>query len=160
MPGLYGYVSATKWLGEIELTRLDAFDSYWVTRGWAQEAPIKLQSRIDVPRSGATVSAGLVRIGGVAWGGLRGVSTVEVRARPRNAEETASNGWIAAEVGEELSDSSWRQWVAEWSASPGEYDLQVRATDRSGLTQTAEQHTAFPDGATGYHRIQVRVEAA
>jgi len=159
VPGLYGYVSATKWLGEIELTRLDAFDSYWVTRGWAQQAPIKLQSRIDIPRDRATVSAGLVRLGGVAWGGLRGVSAVEVRAQPRNAEEPASNGWITAEVGDELSDSSWRQWVAEWSASPGDYDLQVRAIDRSGLTQTAEQHGKRPDGATGHHQVRVRVEA-
>lgn len=160
VPGLYGYVSATKWLGEIELTRLDAFDSYWVARGWAQKAPIKLQSRIDVPRGDATVSAGLVHIGGVAWGGLRGVSAVEVRARPRDAEEAAASDWMAARVGAELSDSSWRQWVAEWPASPGDYDLEVRATDRGGLPQAAAQHPPFPDGATGYHRIRVGVEAA
>ena len=82
VPGLYGYVSATKWLGEIELSRLDSFDSYWVDRGWAQQAPIKLQSRIDVPRGGQSLAPGKLRIAGVAWGGLSGVSGVQVRVKP------------------------------------------------------------------------------
>ncbi len=160
VPGLYGYVSATKWLGEIELSRLDSFDSYWVYRGWAQQAPIKLQSRIDVPRGGQSLAPGKLRIAGVAWGGLSGVSGVQVRVSRRSAGGERSDGaWTDAELGEELSDSSWRQWVADWVASEGVFDLQVRAIDRSGMVQTAEQAPPFPDGATGHHTIRVRIRA-
>ena len=117
VPGLYGYVSATKWLGEIELSTLDSFDSYWVRRGWAQQAPIKLQSRIDVPHAGATLAPGNVRVAGVAWGGLSGVSGVQVRPGERSSGAQPSEGeWINAVLSEELSDSSWRQWV--WSTGP------------------------------------------
>ena len=160
VPGLYGYVSATKWLGEIELSRLDAFDSYWVQRGWAPQAPIKLQSRIDVPHGGDSLAPGNVRIAGVAWGGLSGVSGVQVRPRQRlSGGRRSEGGWIDAELGEELSDSSWRQWVADWLATDGTFDLEVRAIDRSGMVQTSEQHAAFPNGATGHHTIRVSIEA-
>ena len=160
VPGLYGYVSATKWLGEIELSRLDSFDSYWVYRGWAQQAPIKLQSRIDVPRGGQSLAPGKLRIAGVAWGGLSGVSGVQVRVRRRSSGEQRSEGaWTDAELGEELSDSSWRQWVTDWLATEGVFDLEVRAIDRGGMVQTPEQRPPFPDGATGHHTIRARVRA-
>ena len=159
VPGLYGYVSATKWLGEIELSRLDTFDSYWVQRGWSQQGPIKLQSRIDVPRAGAVLSPGNVRIAGVAWGGLRGVSGVQVRPNARGGAQPLEGGWLDAILSEELSDSTWRQWVADWPASKGTFDLEVRAIDRSGEVQTNESAPPFPDGATGHHMIGVNVNA-
>ena len=159
VPGLYGYVSATKWLGEIELSTLDSFDSYWVRRGWAQQAPIKLQSRIDVPHAGATLAPGNVRVAGVAWGGLSGVSGVQVQPDERSpGAQPSESGWIDAVLSEELSDSSWRQWVVDWPATEGAFRLEVRAIDRSGMVQTAEQMEPFPDGATGHHTIAVTVE--
>ena len=159
VPGLYGYVSATKWLGEIELSTLDSFDSYWVRQGWAQQAPIKLQSRIDVPHAGATLAPGNVRVAGVAWGGLSGVSGVQVRPGERSpGAQPSEGGWIDAVLSEELSDSSWRQWVVDWPATEGAFRLEVRAIDRSGMVQTAEQMEPFPDGATGHHTIAVTVE--
>ena len=159
VPGLYGYVSATKWLGEIELSTLDSFDSYWVRRGWAQQAPIKLQSRIDVPHAGATLAPGNVRVAGVAWGGLSGVSGVQVRPGERSpGAQPSEGGWIDAVLSEELSDSSWRQWVVDWPATEGAFRLEVRAIDRSGMVQTAERMEPFPDGATGHHTIAVTVE--
>ena len=159
VPGLYGYVSATKWLGEIELSTLDSFDSYWVRRGWAQQAPIKLQSRIDVPHAGATLAPGNVRVAGVAWGGLSGVSGVQVRPGERSpGAQPSEGGWIDAVLSEELSDSSWRQWVVDWPATEGAFRLEVRAIDRSGMVQAAEQMEPFPDGATGHHTIAVTVE--
>jgi DMSO/TMAO reductase YedYZ molybdopterin-dependent catalytic subunit len=157
VPGLYGYVSATKWLAEIELTRLEDFDGYWIPRGWAKEAPIKTQSRIDVPRAGATLQAGLQPIAGVAWGGARGVDRVEVRVS--RLGEAPSEHWLEARLSEELTRSSWRQWVVEWPAEPGDYRIEVRATDGEGETQTSEVRPPAPDGATGWHRRVVSVRA-
>lgn len=157
VPGLYGYVSATKWLKEIELTRLDLFDGYWIPRGWSKLAPIKTQSRIDVPRSGRATVAGLQPIAGVAWGGVRGIDRVEVRIALDGAD---AGEWQEARLGERLNQSTWRQWVLEWDAEPGTYEIEVRATDGNGDTQTAERHAPSPNGATGYHRIRVRVEGA
>lgn len=162
IPGLYGYVSATKWLGEIELATFEGFDAYWVTprRGWAKEGPIKLQSRIDVPSGGATLGAGTVRVAGVAWGGLRGVSGVQLRAIDRRGgAPPPDEGWMDGILSEELSDSSWRQWVVDWPAAAGRYELQVRAIDRSGMVQTDAVRSKFPDGATGHHAIGVTVTA-
>ncbi len=155
IPGLYGYVSATKWLAEIELTTLEAFDAYWVPRGWSKLAPIKTQSRIDVPRAGATVRAGVVPVAGVAWGGIRSVSGVEVRISPLDAGGPGE--WVPARLGEALSVSSWRQWVLEWQALPGNYRIEVRATDGEGETQTEAAAPPAPDGATGWHSLRVRV---
>jgi DMSO/TMAO reductase YedYZ molybdopterin-dependent catalytic subunit len=155
VPGLYGYVSATKWLSEIELTTLDAFDAYWVPRGWSKQAPIKTQSRIDTPRKNAT--AGTVPVAGVAWGGIRGISRVEVRVT-RTGE--ASGKWYRARLGEALSSSSWRQWVVDdWKPEPGEYRLEVQATDGEGTPQTEARHEPAPNGATGLHTVTVRVRA-
>ena len=147
--GLYGYVSATKWLTEVELTTLDAFDAYWIPRGWAKEAPIKTQSRIDVPRGSRPLSPGTVPIAGVAWAPSRDIVGVEVQVDDRP--------WAEASLGERVSDHTWRQWVYLWDAEPGEHQLRVRATDGTGETQTEEVHAAPPDGATGWHTIEVNV---
>ena len=148
--GLYGYVSATKWLEEIELTTWDGFDAYWVPRGWAKEAPIKTQSRIDTPQANARVAAGVRPIAGVAWAPGRGISRVEV--------QVDDGPWQDAELSEPLSNDSWRQWSIDWDAEPGTARLQVRATDGTGETQTSERSSPRPDGATAYHAISVVVE--
>ena len=148
--GLYGYVSATKWLSELELTTWDGFDAYWVPRGWAKEAPVKTQSRIDTPRDGQ-IAAGPRAIAGVAWAPNRGVDRVEVKI---------GNGpWTEAELSTEISDNSWRQWKLDWDPLPGRYKLRVRATDGEGVTQTDLRQPPAPDGATGYHTIDVTVNA-
>jgi DMSO/TMAO reductase YedYZ molybdopterin-dependent catalytic subunit len=156
VPGLYGYVSATKWLKEIELNTLEDFDAYWIPRGWAKQAPIKTQSRIDTPRSGRTREAGPLPIAGVAWGGIRSIERVEVRLISRDGNY--ESGWLEAELGEKLSQSTWRQWVVVWDAIPGDYQVQVRATDGTGETQTEEEHKPAPDGATGWHTISLSIE--
>lgn len=157
VPGLYGYVSATKWLNEIELTTLDAFDAYWIPRGWAKQAPIKTQSRIDTPSGKRTLAAGSVPIAGVAWGGVRSVSRVDVRITAAGSSE---GSWHRARLGEALSSSTWRQWVVEdWSPGPGEYRLEVQATDGTGAPQTEQRHEPAPNGATGLHTVTVKVKA-
>jgi len=149
VPGLYGYVSATKWLKEIELTTFDAFDAYWVQRNWAREGPIKVESRIDVPRDYARVTAGPVTVAGVAWAPHRGVARVEVRVD--------QGPWREAALGPALGDDAWRQWSMPWDAAAGEHVLSVRATTGDGEVQTATRHSPFPDGATGHHEVTVRV---
>jgi DMSO/TMAO reductase YedYZ molybdopterin-dependent catalytic subunit len=147
--GLYGYVSATKWLKEIELTRLEDFDAYWVPRGWAKEAPIKTESRIDVPRGGAALQAGSVNVAGVAWAPTRGISAVEL--------QVDDGPWQPAELGAVASKNTWALWRFVWDATPGDHQLSVRATDDTGATQTAEVRPPPPDGATGYHVRRVTV---
>lgn len=149
VPGLYGYVSATKWLKTIELTTWDRAAGYWVPRGWSREGPIKTQSRIDVPRRGQPVAAGPVKIAGVAWAQHRGIAKVEVRID--------DGEWREAELGDAVSDDAWRQWVTDWDATPGRHTIQVRATDRTGTTQTADEAPPAPDGATGQHTIELTV---
>jgi DMSO/TMAO reductase YedYZ molybdopterin-dependent catalytic subunit len=148
VPGLYGYVSATKWLSEIRLTTWDD-QGYWVPLGWAQEAPVKTQSRIDVPRGGAKLTAGKQPIAGVAWAQHRGIDKVEVRID--------EGDWIEADLGTDVTDDAWRQWLVEWDATPGEHKLEVRATDKTGEVQTEEVFGPPPAGATGHHRIRVKV---
>jgi DMSO/TMAO reductase YedYZ molybdopterin-dependent catalytic subunit len=152
IPGLYGYVSATKWLSEIELTTWDAFDGYWIPRGWAKEAPILTQSRIDTPRSGSTVAAGqTVPIAGVAWAPDRGVQRVEV--------SIDDGAWVEAEMSQPLNDAAWVQWKLPWNApaEPGDHFINVRATDGDGVVQTSEITPPRPDGARGHHAIRLRV---
>jgi DMSO/TMAO reductase YedYZ molybdopterin-dependent catalytic subunit len=149
VPGLYGYVSATKWLAEWELTSFGDFDAYWIRRGWAPKAPIKTQSRIDTPRDGANPKPGRVVIAGVAWAQHRGVSKVEVRV---------DNGpWQPARLAAVPSVDTWRQWSLDWDAKPGAHRLTVRATDNGGVTQPEDEAPPAPDGATGWHHIQVDV---
>ncbi len=152
VPGLYGYVSATKWLGEIELTTFDAFDAYWIPRGWAERGPIKTQSRIDVPRPLATVAPGKVAVAGVAWAPTRGIRAVEVRVD--------DGPWQRARLGARVDVDTWRQWVYEWDARPGRHELAVRATDGDGEVQTSDRSQPRPDGATGRHSIVVTVSEA
>ena len=147
--GLYGYVSDTKWLADIELTTFDAYDAYWVRRGWAREGPIKTQSRIDVPRPGRSVPAGPATVAGVAWAGERGISKVEVAVD--------DGPWQTAELATELAPTTWRLWRMEWEATPGEHALRVRATDGTGETQTDVVSPPPPDGATGHHTVRVAV---
>ena len=147
VPGLYGYVSATKWIFEIEMTTWDAFDGYWVLRGWAKEGPIKTESRIDAPRSRIQVPTGSYKVGGVAWAPHTGIAKVEVRVNEGEWVE----GWMSDTIG----DDSWRQWAAEVVFTTGQQIIEVRATDNSGYTQTPERVSPRPDGATGWHSIVV-----
>lgn len=152
VPGLYGYVSATKWLKEIELTSWDAAEGYWVPRGWARDAPVKTQSRIDVPRRGERLRAGPTVVAGVAWAQHRGVERVEVRVD--------GGPWRLARLGTDVTDDSWRQWVLDWEATEGDHLIEVRATDKTGETQTEERSPVAPDGATGWHSRRVSVSPA
>ncbi len=149
VPGLYGYVSATKWLKEIELTTLEAIDAYWVPRGWAKEAPILTQSRIDVPGGQSQTAAGPVAVAGVAWAPDRGISKVEVRVD--------GGAWQTATLATELSAATWVQWKWVWQATSGQHILEVRATDGTGQVQTDRVTAPDPDGARGHHKIAVQV---
>ncbi|MET0324676.1 MAG: molybdopterin-dependent oxidoreductase [Ilumatobacteraceae bacterium] len=147
--GLYGYVSATKWLDAIELTTWDGFDGYWIPRGWSKEGPIKTQSRIDVPSSGATVDAGAQAIAGVAWSPIVGIATVEV--------QVDDGPWRPATLGDAATGNTWVQWYLPWDAVAGEHEIRVRATNADGETQTEQRQSPAPDGATGWHTRSVRV---
>jgi DMSO/TMAO reductase YedYZ molybdopterin-dependent catalytic subunit len=149
VPGLYGYVSGTKWLVDIELTTFAAFDAYWIRRGWSQQGPIKTESRIDTPGDGASLGAGRVAVAGVAWAQHRGIERVEVRVD--------DGPWQAAELAAQDEVDTWRQWVYRWNATRGTHTLQVRATDGTGATQTSQLAPPAPDGATGWHTIKVSV---
>lgn len=152
--GLYGYVSATKWLSEIELTTWDGFDAYWVPRGWAKEGPVKTQSRIDTPREADLVSPGRHTVAGVAWAPHRGISKVE-------AQLGVDTEWVEAELSKPLSKSAWVQWKVDWEkATPGRQLLRCRATDGDGELQTADFAPPAPDGATGWHTRVVFVTEA
>ncbi|MEO3754511.1 molybdopterin-dependent oxidoreductase [Streptomyces sp. B6B3] len=150
VPGLYGYVSACKWLTELELTTFADYDAYWVGGGWAERGPIKTQSRIDTPDGSAPLRPGPVPVAGVAWAQNTGIERVEVRVD--------DGPWHEARLADEHSVDTWRQWVWEWPATSGSHVLRVRATDRSGATQTARSAPPAPDGATGHHEIRVEVE--
>jgi DMSO/TMAO reductase YedYZ molybdopterin-dependent catalytic subunit len=147
VPGLYGFVSGCKWITDMELTTYDAFQSYWQQRGWAAQAPVKTQSRIDVPRGDATVTAGRVVVAGTAWAQHRGVSRVEVRADDAP--------WQQADLAADVSIDTWRMWRTVLTLAPGQHTLQVRATDATGATQPATPSLTIPDGATGWHTVTV-----
>ncbi len=149
VPGLYGYVSATKWLTELKVTRFSADQGYWTPRGWSAKGPIKTASRIDVPRAGRGVKAGTVAVAGVAWAQHRGIGKVEV--------QVDDGAWQPATLAAEPTTDAWRQWVLMWAATPGSHQLRVRATDVTGATQTDQQAPPDPDGATGWHTITVDV---
>lgn len=145
VPGVYGYVSATKWLTSIELTTLEKFDAYWVPRGYAKEAPIKLASRIDVPRGLSTVPAGRQAIAGIAWHQRVGIARVEVKIDDAD--------WVEAELADEQSVDTWRQWKLAWDATPGTHSITVRAVDKDGKVQVEDRKAPLPNGATGWHQI-------
>jgi DMSO/TMAO reductase YedYZ molybdopterin-dependent catalytic subunit len=149
-PGIYGYVGSTKWLTELEVTTFDAFDQYWVPRGYAEQAPIKTMARIDTPRSFESVAAGRVMVGGVAWAQTRGISGVEIRIDDGDFEPAVLAGEVARET--------WRQWRYEWDATPGRHELTVRAVDGTGERQTEERAEPLPDGASGWMSLVVNVD--
>ncbi|HET6709915.1 molybdopterin-dependent oxidoreductase [Amycolatopsis sp.] len=145
IPGLYGYVSATKWVTDLEVTTWAARQAYWLKRGWGREAPIKTQSRIDTPKGFETVSSGKVRVAGIAWAQHTGIAKVELRM---------DNGpWREAMLTREVNVDTWRMWWLEFDVAPGGHQVFCRATDKSGSTQTEMRAGTVPDGATGWHSI-------
>ena len=149
--GLYGYVSAVKWIDEINLTTWDGFDGYWVPRGWSKEGPMKTQSRIDVPSGGRGLVAGQpTPIAGIAWAPTRGIERVEVNID--------GEGWLPCRLGEAVGDESWVQWHHEWTPTAGRHRIQVRATDGDGFTQSEREVPPAPNGAEGWHTISVNVD--
>lgn len=149
VPGLYGYVSATKWVTELEITRFDRATAYWTRRGWSAYGPIKTGTRIDTPRARATLQPGSTAIAGVAWAQHRGVRAVEV--------QIDDGPWQPARLSTEQSIDTWRQWVYDWNATPGPHTIRARATDGTGETQTEARAPVVPDGATGYPTTTVTV---
>jgi hypothetical protein len=150
VPGLYGYVSATKWVVDLEVTRFDAAEGYWTPRGWSARGPIKTGTRIDVPRPGDPVHAGTVAVAGVAWAQHRGIRAVQVRVD--------DGPWQVATLGEGGNADTWRQWVWQWPASKGEHTLQARSIDGTGEIQTPLQAPPAPDGASGWHTRYLTVQ--
>lgn len=154
VPGLYGYVSATKWVVDIELTRFDKAEAYWTKRGWSARGPIKTESRIDVPRLGQVVPQGPATLGGVAWAQNRGVKAVEVRIDGPDGKGT----WQQAQLGAAYSNQAWRLWSFPWQAKDsGSHTITVRATDNTGAVQTEQWADPVPDGATGWHSVTFSV---
>ena len=154
VPGLYGYVSATKWVVDLELTRFDRAQAYWTKLGWSARGPIKTESRVDVPKSGQQVPRGSVTFGGTSWAQNRGVRAVEVRIDGPNGE----GDWQPAELGASYSNETWRLWSYRWQAeTEGSHTITVRATDNSGAVQTEATADVVPDGATGWHSISFDV---
>jgi DMSO/TMAO reductase YedYZ molybdopterin-dependent catalytic subunit len=150
VPGLYGYVSATKWVTDINVTTFADAQGYWVPRGWSQQAPIKTESRIDVPNGSAPVPAGRAQVAGVAWAQHKGIDAVEVRVD--------GGRWRQARLAAVPGIDTWRQWVWDWDAAPGNHTIEARATDATGYTQTALQAPPEPNGATGYPSVAVSVQ--
>jgi DMSO/TMAO reductase YedYZ molybdopterin-dependent catalytic subunit len=151
VPGLYGYVSATKWLTDIEVTRFADFKAYWTTRDYDAEAPIKFSSRIDVPKSFQTFPRDKVRVGGVAWAQTVGIERVEVKVD--------DGRWQDATLAAEDTVETWRQWSWQWDdATEGTHKLTIRATNKNGETQTSDRARIRPNGTTGWHSVQFRVE--
>jgi hypothetical protein len=149
IPGLYGYESACKWITDIEATTFQAYSAYWVQRGWAEQVLIKTASRIDTPRRGADLAAGRVPVAGIAWAQHRGISAVDV--------QIDDGDWARAQLGAQDTVDTWRQWLYQWDATPGQHTVTVRATDGDGNVQTDALAPPFPDGATGLHSIAVSV---
>ena len=150
VPGLYGFVSACKWLTRLTLTTYDEQEAYWTERDWATDAPIKISSRIDTPKSFDEIGAGETFIGGVAWAQDRGIGKVEV--------QVDGGPWQPAELGPSAGVDYWRQWYLPWDAKPGQHTLTVRAVSQEGETQAPAKAMPFPDGASGYQQIIVRVQ--
>ena len=150
VPGLYGFVSACKWVIDWEITRFSEAQAYWTQRGWGEQAPIKTASRIDRPAPLSTSPAGTVVVAGTCWAQHRGIRSVEVRVD--------DGPWQQATLAPEYSTDTWRQWSWNWAATPGQHTLYCRATDRSGATQPEQRAAPIPDGATGWHSRVLRIE--
>lgn len=150
VPGLYGFVSATKWVVDLEVTRFADSKAYWTQRGWSERGPIKTMARVEVPRSFARVPAGSVAIGGTAWAQTRGITKVEV--------QIDNEDWAEATLSAEASVITWRQWSFDWEATPGPHYIKVRATDGTGEVQTDQRADPVPDGASGWQSVMVTAE--
>jgi DMSO/TMAO reductase YedYZ molybdopterin-dependent catalytic subunit len=149
VPGLYGYVSATKWVVELKVSTFARESAYWTERGWSAKGPVKTSSRIDVPSFGTELTPGTVAIAGVAWAQHVGIERVEVRVD--------TEPWRDAVLAPAISSDTWRQWYLEWDAMSGDHTIEVRATDASGFTQREKRVDVVPNGAEGWDTIQVRV---
>lgn len=149
VPGLYGYVSATKWVVDLRVTRFSDYTAYWNAQGWAEKAPIKQSSRIDVPRPGVRLRPGHQWVAGVAWDQHIGISKVEV--------QVDDQPWRTAELAREINADTWVQWRWSWDARPGDHQLRVRATNADGERQTSGVSGVLPDGATGWHTREITV---
>jgi DMSO/TMAO reductase YedYZ molybdopterin-dependent catalytic subunit len=149
VPGLYGFISACKWIERITLTNYSDADAYWTKRGWATDAPIKVASRIDTPKSFEEIKSGDTFIGGVAWAQHHGIEKVEV--------QIDGGPWQTATLGPSAGNDYWRQWYMPWTAKRGEHNMGVRATTKDGDVQTTVKAMPFPDGASGLQKIIVRV---
>lgn len=150
VPGLYGFVSATKWVVDLEVTRFADSKAYWTERGWSERGPIKTMARVDVPKSFARVPAGKVAVGGTAWAQTRGITSVEI--------QIDDGEWVPVTLSDEASLDTWRQWSYEWDAAPGAHYIKVRATDGTGEVQTDRRADPVPDGASGWQSVMVTVE--
>jgi DMSO/TMAO reductase YedYZ molybdopterin-dependent catalytic subunit len=149
VPGLYGYVSATKWLSGIKLTTLNDDPPYWVTKGWLADGAIQAASRIDVPRQGTTVKVGTVGVGGRAWTELGGVKSVEVKI--------GDGQWQPATLADPIADNTWRLWSYAWNAEAGDHTISVRMINDNGTVQSDAQHGVYPGAASGLHTISLTV---
>jgi DMSO/TMAO reductase YedYZ molybdopterin-dependent catalytic subunit len=150
VPGLYGYVSATKWIVDFEVTRFQDFSAYWTDRGWSVEAAVKTSARIDVPKAFGNLKAGPAVAAGVAWAQRRGIEKVEV--------QVDDGPWRPAKLAAADGIDTWRQWLFRWDATPGTHKLTVRATDGEGNVQTTQQAAPRPNGSSGLHNVVFMVE--
>lgn len=148
VPGLYGYVSATKWVIQLKVTTFAADQGYWTPLGWSAMGPIKIASRIDVPRK-SSANSGNVVVAGVAWAQHTGIGKVEV--------QVDQGDWVSTELADTTGPDTWRQWKYDWPATSGDHTIQVRATDLKGVVQTADYAPPAPNGSTGYHSVSVKV---
>ncbi len=151
VPGLYGYVSATKWVVDMEVTKFSDITAYWTGKGWGELGPVRMASRVEVPTSGSSVTAGAVTMAGTAWSQTIGIAAVEVAVD--------GGGWVAAELAGVPSDDCWVQWKAEVDVPEGDHVVRVRATDKDGLLQTGVKRDVLPDGATGWHSVDFSASA-
>jgi DMSO/TMAO reductase YedYZ molybdopterin-dependent catalytic subunit len=147
VPGLYGYVSATKWVRQLKVTTFATDQGYWTPLGWSAKGPVKTGSRIDVPRK-RNVGTGQVVVAGVAWDQHTGIQKVEVGI---------DGVWHEAQLAGVTSADTWRQWVYHWDATPGSHQVAVRAPNADGQLQTADSAPPAPDGATGWHTVTITV---
>jgi DMSO/TMAO reductase YedYZ molybdopterin-dependent catalytic subunit len=152
VPGLYGFVSACKWVVDLEVARFDQIEAYWTGKGWAEQAPVKLASRIDVPRDGSSVAAGELRVGGVAWQQRVGIRQVEI--------SLDAGDWQPVMLGKAPTIDTWVQWAGTVTVTPGDHVLRVRAISRDGEVQSGVERSVLPDGATGWHEVEFSAEEA
>ncbi|MFJ6654341.1 molybdopterin-dependent oxidoreductase [Microbacterium sp. NPDC091313] len=149
VPGLYGYVSATKWLTELKVTTFAQDQAYWTPRGYSAQAPIKMSSRVDTPKLGTAVSAGTVAVAGMAWAQGIGISRVEV--------QIDDGEWQSAQLSAAINDDTWVQWMLPWDASSGTHYISVRAVDKAGNLQIQDAAPIAPNGSSGWQRTLVTV---